>query len=898
MALCAVVVVAAGAVLVPFAPAPAPAAAPKPLFEVVGSLDRFGADARAALGSKLVPTWEQATVTQRNRVGTIIVVPQTRRLLQLYDLEAPPSAGIVVRDLDSLQIVGTVRLNEQFERATMSATQAGDWSHAVDDTGTRVFLLRADHQFVFEVDIRTLTYKSWPLPGNATPTGAPLVPVGGLTYDPYEDDLLVLSGGPGAFSVGNFNTFLYRLDLSGKPPASFPIQELADNYRIRSCSGPVTPTDSGAEMSDWEMLVTKDHLYVPCQRAGHTVVVVRMARPSGNRADHREDVAAGPVFGDAVLADQRGGRLFVTTTRREIWAFETSTMAFVGAIATGPENTTLRTSYGLDPFSGRVYFQSPSFGLGVVEGRFFPVPQARTSSPTVTGQERIWTDNATKRIFLLEGDAASATKKPAYKIYRTDAAPVPPSPPDPDRNTADVLEKEGVTEVRYNASGSGYGSRILWARGYATVVPAPTVGVQVPTYDLFNSFASRCGYTDRDVFAGRVARVEYDTGSTAAEAIALDVDSATEQDLNRPSRCGELGLLGDDPGRWAYDPASCSTSEGDEAKEGTGAGKGILSKTGSSSVSCPKPGGTLEARAETELTGWVEVDRSWTQSRIDRTAAGVRSTVESVAQGISIGGTLHIGEIRSKAVSVSNGRPKRGDMSTHEVVIEHVRLGDTALCEARCDPVALEDDLNRLAGARAVFRTGLGPNSGRDQPLLEGSARGAQTAVQKSVPRQASDRALVGDFTVEIPGFEVTVFNDNTRWGRARQLYQFAGVATSATYNIVVPPAPGSFVTPDLPDEVQVAEAGSTPFGALVHGEAVGYGDGTIEGTPGAFLPRHHDDNAVERAMTQLVQHLGRGLGLLFTDPRTALLLLTAWGLLGSPALLARRRRRLSDIRP
>ena len=873
----------------------APAAAPRPLFEEIGTLERFGADARAALGAKFVPTWESATAVQQNTSGTVIVLPAVRQMWQLYATET--QTGVVVRDLDTLRIARSFVFNDAFDRATIS--QGGEWTHAVDPTGTRLFLLDSGERHVYEFDVRTFAFKKWPLPWSASAVGVVVVRFAGMTYDPFEDDLVLLFGGPGAFSVANSNTFLYRLDVTGTPPASAPATELQEVYRLRSCTGPITPTDIGDDTLNWEMLVTKDHLYVPCQRAGHTVIVVRTARPDDNDPTHVEDVAAGPVYGENVQADPGSGRLFVATfAGKEIWAFEAATMSFVGAAATGPQGTQAPTGFGLDRASGRVFFQSPSFGLGVVEGRFFPVPQARTDpARKATGQERIWADGPTNRLFVLEGDAINQNKVPDYRVYRTEPAPVPPSAPDPDRNTADVAEKDGVTEVRYNASGSGYGSRVLLAKGYATVVPAPTAGTEVPTFPVFDGFKERCGYTDRDLFLGRVARAEYDTGSTAAAAAAVDADSATRQDLNKPSRCRELGLLlGDDDGRWAYEPAVCATSEGDKPLGDEGGGEGILPNPGTSSVRCPEPGRTLEARAESTLTGEVvEVDRSWTTTRIERTAEGVRSVVESVAQGVTLGDVLSIGEVRSRATSTSDGRPRREDMSTHDIEIRNVVFEGKPLstCDPTCDPARLERDLNTLAGGRAVFRTGHGDNSGRDEALVDGSPRGAQTAVQKSTARQASDRALVGDFTVEVPAFEMTVFNDNTKWGRARQVYQFAGVATSATYNVVLRPTFGSLPEdPGLPEDTGVADGGSTPFGDLL--EQVGTGSAAFPAVTSAALGRDDDGPG---GLAGIVKAVARGLRLFLTSPRTALLLLTAWALLGSPAVLSRRRRLLAGVR-
>jgi hypothetical protein len=872
-----------------FPVAAAPAAGPKPLFEEIGTLERFPDDARAVLGASFVPTYDKATAFERQKSGTAIMLAKVRQLWQFYPAPlAANTTAIVVRDLDTLKILLTLKVQDTFDRATIHFSDGGTWAYALDDTDTRLFILRNGGHHVYEFNVNTLAFKLWPLPTNVTPLGIPSIGPTALTFDRFENKLIVLFGGPSAGSAAHVNTFVYQLDLSGTPPTSFPATEVDQMYRIRACTAPVTSGDAGGTTYNWEPLVTKDLLYIPCQRLGHTVIVVRLARPNGNNPNHVEDVTAGPVYGDTVLADQGSGRLFVTTSRREIWAFETSTMSFVGVVATGPQETMDFTGFGLDPDTGRVFFQSAHFGLGVAEGRFFPIPQARTMPRPTKGQERIWSDASTSRIFVLDGD--DTAKAAAYRIFQTGPAPVPPPPPDPDRNTADVAEKEGVTEARFNAGGSGYGTRILWAKGYATVVPAPTAGTVAPTVGVMNNLRNFCGYVDRDLFFGRVGKTEYDTGSTAASAVATDVDDATEQDLNQPTRC-QLH----DPNKdlWTYTAATCATSQGDKPVSDTGK-NGDNRSLGTSSVACPEPpGGTLRAQAETTLTGVVEVDKAWTRTSIERSEAGIVSVVESVAQGVTLDEVLSIGEIRSKATSTSNGRPKRGDMSTHDISIQHVVFGGQELCATDCDPVDLERRLNLLAGGRAVFRTGHGSNSGRDETLVDGSPRGAQTAVQKSVARQASDRALVGDFTVEIPALEMTVFNDNTEWGRARQVYQFAGVSSSATYNIVLRPTFAPFDEPGLDEEPAIGDGGSSPFTELI--ETVDSG-GTNVALPVSPVARAHDDDK-SGGLVGVLKAVARGIRLFLTSPRTALLLLTAWALLSSPAVLSRRRRLLAGVR-
>jgi hypothetical protein len=895
-----------------------PAKAAPPLFEEIGTLDRFPDDARQALGAAYVPTWEQVTDPVNNdwraRIGAIMI-PEVRQLWQIYytraPLGTPAKTAAVVRDLDTLKIVKIVTLPEPIARDTVSAGNGGDWTHVVDVVHQRLFLVTDGGRSVLEIDLRTFVVLTRQLP--PAKTSGLFLAVGGQTYDPFRDDLLLLYGGPSNQSASNTNTFLYTLDVSVPPadPLSNPFRQ------VRSCTGPLTSTDIGGDLYNWEILVTEDLLYIPCHRAGYTGIVVRTTRATSSDPAPPEDSAAGPVYVENALADQKAGRLVMTTIEREIWTFEAATMSFVGIVATGPAKAQGKTSYGLDRATGRIFFQSPNFGLGVVEGRYFPLPQARRMDHRVPARERILSDARTNRVFVLE---QYGKKDRYYRIYRVQPASTPPAPPDPDRNTADVPEQSGVTEARFFASGSGYGARVVMAKGFSTVVPAPPVGVLAPTADVIVAASPACGFNDREMVAGRVFKAEYDTGSTAAEAIAVDVDGGTKQDLDKPSRCDVRGLVtpldqttqSDDPNtknvqesRWKWQRASCATSQGDANKVSTG----TQDDFGPSTVSCPSPGGTLTATGTaslkvggTQVPELVTVGKAWTSTTIERVAGiGLRSTVEAVAQDVRLalpGATVTFAEIRSVATSAANGRPQRDHMSMHRVFIRSASIGDTVACGDICegeDLTGLMDALNTLAAGRAQFRTGTGEGSGLDRGLVRGSQRGAQTAVQKSQARQSSDRALTGDFTVEVPGLEVTTFNDNTVWGRARQLYQFAGVASAVTYNIVAQPTGQPFV--DLgPFEGPFAGAESDDttvvetIEVLIEDE-----ESTFDGTSAAATAESDKDN--RGGFWAPFRAVARGLRLFFTDPRHSLLLLTAWALLSLPGILSRRRRLLVGTR-
>jgi hypothetical protein len=140
---------------------------------------------------------------------------------------------------------------------------------------------------------------------------------------------------------------------------------------------------------------------------------------------------------------------------------------------------------------------------------------------------------------------------------------------------------------------------------------------------------------------------------------------------------------------------------------------------------------------------------------------------------------------------------------------------------------------------------------------------------------------------VEVPAFEITVFNDNTKWGRARQLYQFAGVASSATYNIVLLPTSSGLPLLDEPATE-----------ALEAGDLVGLAFSDDSGGSGGTAPSFGTASAASRidrptGWTAPFVAVARGLRVLLADPRRGVLLLAVWALLGTPGVLARRRRLL-----
>lgn len=879
-----------GAIVNPQAAPAAPSS-----FEQIGVFERFPADARQAFGDDIVPAdyfdpSAPAGDLRNTYGGTILLFPEVRQMWQMFPKGASQEGThIAVRDLDSLRIIHTMFVNAAF-----GTNRLMEYPHAVD-AGKRVFLVHNSFQKATEIDLRTFAMRDIALsPVNFNFASAWWA---GATYDPHSDSLLMLYGQVAASTAANTNTYLTRVDLK---TGAWEIRLL------RSCNGPLPSADVEGKHAT-QMLVTADNVYIPCMRAGVTGVVVRVPRSEMFIATGVEDVAVGPVQYRESLIDPVARRIYMATSPGELWSFDADTMAFTGVVATLDSSTRFTSvSHGIDTTSGRLFFVSKAFGLGVVEGRFFPMPQPRTyPAYRAIADENIWSDPKTGRVFVLRG---VIERELSYQVFQADPAPVPPPPPDADANTTDREEQGGVTDARYFANGSGYGTRLILANGVVPVAPAPSVASVAPTAQVLADHVSpKCGFSDRELIAGRVSKAEYDTGSTAAQASSVYIDDRTKLDLDRPSRCdvnirngaevfrgvfatapAVLDNQDADKPRWTMKASDCSASEGGDSQSKENEDEGT--RLGTSRVACPTPGGTLEASAFASLIGGVSVGRAYSDVKIVRDGKnGIRSEAISAAEDIDIAaGLIRIAEIRSVATSISNGRPKKSDMSTHKVLIRGVRVNGQELCRSdeQCDPNAVLDALNRVASGRAQFRIA----SGLDKRLLKGTPKGALTAVQKSVQRQSSDQALIGDFTTDVPALEMIVYNDNAEWGRARQLYQFAGVASSASYNISVVPA---------------GTAGPDSDSGQADRDSLGSGDDNplpflSVGNPGGVTPTS-TPKAKSRSVMDVVGDaltaLGRGIRLFFVDPRQSILLLTGWALFSLPGWLARRRLALVEAR-
>lgn len=921
-----------------------------PIFQPLGVLPRVAADIVPMLQENLNEfQLEQVLANKDESAGTGLIIPESRQIWQFYTGVA--GRFVVIRDADDLTVRRTLLLPGEFR----SAWHAGPTLLYAMEPGRRIFFYRtglegqsiADPEAVVAVDLRDFTMREYAVPR------IPATALGGMTYDPLQDRLLLLYNSPSQiFVTASVSVVTVSLDTAA---VSAP-------RPVRSCESGLSSTEAFGVASQNLFFTDESYIYLHCLRAGNVSTIVRLPVTGATSSTSSEEFTTGPTNGHTAILDGFSGRVFNATDQGAIWVFDTKTMAYVGTVAAHPDGgeSNPALSYGVDPSSGRLYFQAPQFGLGVVEGRLFPVPQGRSDSQLAAqGNAPILVDPPTGRVFVLPRGADG------YRIYRQPDEVADAPPFDPDIGTIDQAEVPGATQSSFSASASGYGARVLMTKGVIPLFPMPGAGggPANPGYVFTKNLTTACSFTDRDLFVGRVAKTEADTGSTAAAAIAADIDPRSKLDLEQPSRCdaslqnddGSTGLkkiFGTVPGaygaldgqlgtrtRWNRDPASCSSSLGDEPKPGA-PNDGGSPPLGTSQVVCAVPDGerAVAARAEGSLTGdAISVGRSLSWTQIKREERGIVSTAHALASDIEIGGLIRIAEVRSQATSVANGRPGTKPLSEHAVSISGLRIGSTVVCAGPCDLKQATDALNLVAAGRVQFRVGTGA---ADPGLQAGSPKGALTAVQKSPERQFSDRALAGDDTSEIPGLEMIRYNDNFPWGAARQVFQFAGVATSANYNILLlpqgsplPPAADPVALPEVEVPGEVVP-GTPPTEGTPGTEDIPGTEGT-EGTPGTegtaatsgfspgspgtpgtppttrivpvgsslptegvavAEPADSTLGAVGGAVTDVLSGIGKGLRLVWGNPRQALLLFTAWLLLAQPFLLARRRRLLLRV--
>lgn len=567
-----------------------------------------------------------------------------------------------------------------------------------------------------------------------------------------------------------------------------------------------------------------------------------------------------------------------------------------------------------------------------------PVPQADIFNVggVDDAEAAILVDGKRNRVLVLPRGNKGASGPSGWRDSYTVYAVPPPLPTneeqDPDSQTKQVAEDPARTTAEFGGTATAYGARLLLAAGVTGIIPSSgndTIG------QAYKDVGSRCGLRDREIVLGGFAQSSLAAGAgvdALAESVHLDDGSA--QDFGKPSRCdlfyqyvgpvfnvgleeirkpyyftGLMRFLDEqdagkidsaeticaqylkDPrctagwedrtdstvnpvSKWEYRPAECGTPE---QKDVPGQNSKYLN--GETFVECTKEN-QVSSHAEGRADGVmgttasplpVKIGRatSDTSVRFDK-AKGLISTATSRVENIVIG-PVTIGFIENTAISYAHGRTGTARTEEYEPVIGLVKGPGITSCSIRCDIDQLIPQLNNALAGRAEFRS-LVP----DARLAKGSPGGYEAGIIKSEKQTASDNALVGDKSREVPALEVIVYNDNPRIGRARQVIQLAGVRADSHYGIQVF-AEGAPCEPNCgPEIIQVPGP-------------------TVE-VPGPTVEVPVAGPATTRTITKPggVRYLiPGGYRLLLANPKAAGAMLTVWAFLAAPFIIAARRGRL-----
>ena len=847
--------------------------------------------------------------------GLAVLVPSERVLVQVYQDEDEGVRRIVlyVRDLDTLAT--------RFKAETQASFNEADRAifPAFDPVRKRLFIADVDTDpgtlFSPVLGFLTLDLANKALAETPYPPSIRKPYKTGLTYDARKDRLYTVSastcggvtGCPGALNL------LSALKPSGEVEYQRP---------LRACRG--TMPDEFADTSDpsVRILSVQDgslfRLHIPCwlRQEVSGVLVVNADDPN----DTSEIFVAGPPQMAQFFADPASGRMvFVgrpgTGVQEEGFVYDAGAKAFIGAM--GITIGGARSGYGLDSDTGVFFGINNITGLLSSQIRLDPIPQPEGYRGFAAGfgSARVWYDSGTSRLFVLkDGKTPSDTyeRSAAYEIVSVPRPiPVPPAQ-DPDRYTTDTPEN-AATRASFAANGSGYGLRILVARGLQGAVPTPGDSLNLPAYAQNEFVPNKCGFADRAIALGTVGTSQApvsltDTGA-GARAAEIEVDDGTKVDLESPSRCDQLilprvfvselldietgifsnatlqslevpQLIDKSLGKpWGYRPAECS---GSDIPRTSGRSEGATD-VGSATVTCDASSDSIHATSNgrIDLEG-ISVSNVLTTLRIVRKVGeGATVVTTSTARGIQIG-DIAIGEIRSVATSHSGGRPGTATASFTREIKGLILPGEFA--PISCKNAGCNDYLARLNQAfagRAEFRFPVPDESicrsGDAQGACKGTPGGAQAGILKSEFRRASDKAMSGDASREIPGLELLVYNDNQHLGRARQLLQLAGVQASTSYNISALQEGSGFPSGGFTSVFE-----EVPFGEIAAGDLGDVGEPKV----GLF----------KRFIRKVLKPIAEGLILLFASPRDAVRSATAWVLLAAPVIMAVRRRRLLDL--
>jgi hypothetical protein len=911
---------------------------------VVGQLGRFPADVAKALGVSDL----KAATSGGSDSGAALMSTKLDRLYQIYNMKRGSDGGphadslvLAERDLETLTLQRTL-IVPRHQAWKANGTSGAEWVATFDDNHDRLYVAYKPNNGLNDtidqnlpgmlgIDLHTFEYTDSTFPNFMVGTADELLNLVGMEYDESTDTMLMLQSGYHGFSgVGNVLALIgwkaEDLLKGGRLPQVAP-------RLVRTCRRDPLNTSGSTYLTP--ILVAKgpdldgdgtEKTWVtfPCYSTtfSSNVVIVRLDRATALDPQASQEKAVVAPAGVANWAmDATHGRLYLVNDSAETdgWVYEVSSNAFVGIIALSPKGKleSTATALGVDETSGRLYGRGPGFGFMITAGAQDPVPQADTyPGLSAPGAYRLLVDHKRNRVFSLPGTTlGNANLSDTYDIIGVPPPPAAPKREDPDARTAQVDETPGRTVPQYGGNASAYGLRVLLSRGISGVVPS---NGNTDAGDVYKNANTYCGFTDRELVLARVAKTEFSNTSRFARAAAVDADNATIIDLATPSRCdlfnswagppapfmdilmpflhttGALSDLDRDgvPASetlngtvgphttWDYKPADCASAEGQDE-----AGANTKPVVGDTSVTCDKDD-EISAVAESRLKGAdaldVTVARAKASTKVERNKEkGLVSTATSRLEGVNIAG-ISIGYIENSATSFAHGRTNTAGTVFNKPKIGYVDGPGVPSCTDQCDVDAVLKALNSALAGRAEFRR-ITPET----RMAKGTPGGYEAGILKSEKQQASDNSLTGDKSVEVPAFELVVYNDNPSIGRARQVYQFAGVRADSHYGIQLAGVGEECVT-------CLADVGDTVDG--VTGDVVDAGPALPnDGVPLAVrIPTN--ENTIHRAIRQTAAGANYSLRIIFSKPREAMLMATVWLLMWGPFVASRRRRALKAV--
>jgi hypothetical protein len=644
-------------------------------------------------------------------------------------------------------------------------------------------------------------------------------------------------------------------------------------YQVRGCRGEMTG-------GGWGLFRDQSILSMGCVTPEGTGLAVRLTLPESGPPT-AEDVLTGPPLMNHVMADPAAGRLVFVSEKdfkESLLPFDVQRASFVGAIAT-TRFKPAGASYQIDPTTGRLFGVTSDKGIVLADIRRTPAQQALTfpefarSGNAVIALEPAAGDRP-RRAFVRMGSDD-------YVQIFEDRVAVSEDPPlsELDRFTVNHRERAGVTDTGYELSAHSYGSRVLMVAGVEGLASGDV------RRDIRRA-GTPCTAYDREIVAGFVPEARMSKGTAAAAAVAAEADPGTKVDALQPfSRCWlhpdpldtGVGLLGDawpGPGdidsdgridaaigqSWPFSRLECTGDNNPEP---------IRNETLTgfrADVACGGTAGRAEAFSQSRgdgasvQAGTLRVAESASHVTLERVAGGgVRARAEAWARGIEIAGVASIELVRTVATSGAAGLPGSAKGAfTREIC--GVVAGTFAQkgCGQSAEAVAA---INRALGARGrvILRS-------PDLELAKGSPGGYLASVRKDRFEELSDRALNNDASTQVSGLEVLLINDDPSLGRARQVFQFAGVDASTSYGIFL--LPTSLPPPVVPPVVPPVAP------PMIHADP----------------PPSPPPAGATTTVREIIRRVANGFAVAVRDPVEAALAALTWLTLVLPLYLARRR--------